>query len=116
MSGNELEDKLREDFIMALQCNKCGNVVDDLIGILKRDYVLVLRRPLYCKDCFSCDCSVNYGLTDLYNDAYCVHYQRRVNGMDSANACPHFLSGEEEARKSMARFHAELTDELIYDK
>ena len=34
MSGKELEDKLREDFIMALQCNKCGNVVHDLIGIL----------------------------------------------------------------------------------
>lgn len=115
MSGNYLEEKLREDFLEALKSNPCGDVVDDLIAVLKRDYVLVLKERHYCKDCFNCN-PCNYGLTDLLNDAYCKYYQRRMSSLTIANDCPHFLSGENEARKSIARLHCELTGDLIYDR
>ena len=118
MSRSEmLEEKLREDFLQALRCNKCGNVVDDLISILKRDYVLVVKKPLYCFDCFNCNPNVSM-LSGEFGvlDAYCKYLDKRICKFDAADDCRYYLNGREEARKTIARMHGELTGDLIYDE
>ena len=110
MGDKDLEAKLREDFRKALYCNKCGNVVDDLIAILKRDYVLLVKEPLYCRDCLHFH--TTYG---WLSHQYCMYYRQSIDGKGSANNCEHYCSGEDSARKSMARFHNELTGDLFYD-
>ncbi len=105
-----LEEKLREDFLKCLRSNPQGDVVDDLIKVLKRDYVLLFREPLYCSDCISC----NEDNIMISNGSpfYCMRFQRRVVN-EAANNCKHYLGGGESARRSMARFHNELTGDLF---
>lgn len=104
------ESKLREEFQCALKKNKCGNVVDDLIGILKRDYILLVKEPLYCRDCIHCN-----NTSGWISPAYCVYYQCKINNMSAADDCTHYFSGEQEARKSIARMHSDLTGDLFYE-
>ena len=42
-----LKKKLRKDFLNCLQKNPQGNVVDDLIRVLEKDYILIVKKPLY---------------------------------------------------------------------
>lgn len=105
----DCEDKLRNDFLKALKNNSCGDVVDDLIAILKKDYVLLVKEPLYCHEC------IHYNNTSGWiSPDYCVYYQRIIRNVNEANNCSHYFSGEEEARKSMARFHNSWTGDLFY--
>ena len=104
---NELEKKLKCKFRKALRENAGGNVVDELLAILKEDYILLARVPLSCRDC------VNYHYRSGYPSDWCVHRQKYIRDFRCAYNCKHFLSGDEEARKSIARLHADLTDEWI---
>ena len=104
------EEKLREEFLKALKSNSCGNVVDDLISILKRDYILVVKEPLYCHDCIHCNNTAGWISPD-----YCMYYQRKITNMSAADTCKHYFSGGLEARKSIARMHNSLTDDLFYE-
>lgn len=106
-----LEEKLREEFLECLKCNPQGDVVDDLIKVLKRDYVLLVREPLYCRDCVNCNedtMSISTG-----SPLYCMHFQMRVCD-SAANNCDYYLGGGEAARKSIARMHNSLTGDLFY--
>ena len=110
VNSDFLEEKLREDFLECLKGKSSGDVVDDLIKVLKRDYILVLKVPLYCRDCFNC----HEDMVSLTSTPYfCMHFQRRVQGGE-ANCCKFYLGGAEEARKSIAHLHNELTDDLFY--
>lgn len=106
-----LKKKLRKDFLNCLQKNPQGDVVDDLIKVLEKDYILIVKKPLYCKDCIHCHHDIGWSTQSPY---YCMHHQIRVVN-ESANNCNHYFSGEHEARKSIAHLHNELTDDLFYD-
>ena len=104
------ESKLRKEFQCALKKNPCGNVVDDLISILERDYILLVKEPLYCTDCIHCNNTSGWISPD-----YCMYYQKRINNTRAADDCIHYFSGEQEARKSIARLHNDLTGDLFYE-
>ena len=105
----DLEDKLREDFLKCLGKNNRGDVVDDLINVLKKDYVLLVKKPVYCSDC------VNFhDRQGWISPHYCMFYQRKIDKLTNAECCSHYFSGGEEARKSIARLHSELTGDLFY--
>lgn len=104
------KDKLRKEFIKALEGNKCGNVVDDLLDIICKDYVLLVRHPLYCKDCVHCH--QNYNSFDILHNSYCQYYQKRINDLDRCDYCEHYFGAELEASKSVAR----ITGGMFYDK
>lgn len=108
------EGKLRKDILQTLQNNKRGDVVDDIIKLIKKDYILLIREPLYCRDCVSCNDNTSNGRFFTTVPYYCKHYQRTVNYGDEANNCPHYLGGKEEARKSLARTFAHEGD-LFYE-
>ena len=111
---NDLVKKLREDFLDVVDD---VSVVDDLISILERDYILLVREKYRCVDCFNCNSDVNYwDGGDYFNDAFCMYYQRRVSSVMDAGGCEHFISGESAARESIARLHCDLTGDWIYDK
>ena len=104
---NEVEKQLRCSFRKALRDYKTGDVVDILMDIIREDYILLARVPLSCRDC------VNYHYRSGYPSDWCVHRQKYIQDCKCAYNCKHFLNGEEEARKSIARLHADLTDEWI---
>ena len=104
------EDKLRDEFLKALKGNPQGDVVDDLIGIIKKDYVLLVKEPLYCHECIHYNNTAGWISPD-----YCVYYQRIISNVNAANDCSHYCNGGNEARKSMARLHNDLTGDLFYE-
>ena len=113
VNQEEVEKSLRYDFIECLKNSNMGDIdsaVEELITILKKDYILLHSNPLYCKDCVSCN--TNY--TD-FGFSYCVYYQKRINSMGLANGCQHYLNGELEAKKSISVLHKELTKEWVQD-
>jgi hypothetical protein len=109
------EKQLRTDFLKALQSNKSEDVVDDLINIIKKDYVLLLRQPLYCGDCMHCKPTGFMGWTHNGSDAYCSYHQIRITTWGLSNNCKEYTDGGEYARRTMARFHNNLTGDLFYD-
>ena len=116
VNQEEVEKVLRQDFLECLQENNEYDteiLVDKLINVLKKDYLLLHSNPLYCKDCFNCNKSVNYGFS-IY-DSYCSYYEKRVNSLSICNHCSHYLNGELEAKKSISVLHKELTKEWIQD-
>ena len=106
---NELEKQLRNRFSKALRDYKTDNVVDILIDILKEDYIILARVPLSCRDC------VNYYYRSGYPSDWCVRRQKYIHDCKIAYNCRDYLGAEEEARKSIARLHSDLTDEWIID-
>lgn len=106
------ESKLREEFKrIIMEYNDDEEIVDNLLNILKRDYILLFKKEYYCRDCFNCHDN------GVYTNCryYCKYYQREVLYGDKANDCLHFLNGSEEARKTMAHFHNSLTGDLFYE-
>lgn len=105
----DLEEKLRDDFLKALGKNNRGDVVDDLINVLKKDYILLVKEPLNCRDCVNFH--DRYGWISPF---YCMFYQRKITDLSDADCCSHYFSGGLEARKSLARVHNDLTGDLFY--
>lgn len=106
----DYESKLRKDFLKCLSENSGGNVVDELISVLKKDYILLVRVPLSCRDCIHFNNTAGW-----IHPNYCAFYQRSFDSLSKANDCSHYFSGKEEARKSMARLHNDLTGDLFYE-
>ena len=106
---NELEKKLKCKFRKALRENAGGNVVDELLAILKEDYILLARVPLSCRDCF------NYHQRKGWPSDFCVKKQEYIQDCNCAYNCDGFVSGKESARRSLAYVHSELTDEWIIE-
>ena len=109
MVMSELEKKLRDDFLKCLQGNSGGNVVDELIGIIKSDYILLARNPVSCRDCFS------YNRHNGFPGDWCVYRQEYIRDCSCAVNCEHYLNGEDAARKTMARFKSDLSGEWIIE-
>ena len=106
--SREVEKQLRGKFLKALHGNPCGDVVDDLIGILKEDYILLARESCSCRDC------IHYrDLQHCIPSNHCDKYNCYLNNLHRAYNCDDYFSGAGEARKSIARFHNELTGEWI---
>ena len=107
---NEREKKLREDFLKCLRSNPCGDVVDDLIAVLKKDYVLVVKENRSCRHCF------NWSDTNIFCAAgYCVKHDNVIVDASVALNCDDYLSGSEKAKESIAVLRNGLTGDLIYD-
>lgn len=106
--SKELEKQIRCKFRKALKDYKTGNVVDILINILKEDYILLAKERCSCLDCIHFE-ELRYTVPSWRcNKFECVIY-------DSSRAynCDEYFSGQGEARKSIARMHAELTEDWI---
>lgn len=110
--NNILKEKLRKEFLKCLQNNPQGDVVDDLITVLEKDYILMLKEPLYCTDCIHCHNDMMSFTT--IPPFYCMQYQKRVYD-NNANNCKYYFSGKEQARKSIAGLHNSLTGDLFYE-
>ena len=106
----DLEKQLCNEFKKCIQNNTSDSVVDELINVLKRDYILLLREPLYCNECVNFHHSMMWSIEPYY----CMHYQRSIKHLSCADTCKHYFSGKHEARKSIARLHGQITDDLIY--
>ena len=109
------DSRLRKEFQRALQDNKCGNVVDDLLAIVKRDYILVAKEDCSCSNCFNFVDNTRFGgITSV--PYYCKYYQRRIDHFHmDATDCSHYFSGSQEAKNAMAKVHYDLTGEDYYD-
>lgn len=106
--SKELEKQIRCKFRKALRDYKTGNVVDILIDILKEDYILLAKEHCSCLDCVHCHESMH-----TLPSHHCTKYNRFVNDFSQAYNCDEYFGGKGEARKSIARFHNELTGEWI---
>ena len=107
-TNDEYDSKVHKEFQDALDKDAS---VDELISILKKNYLFVPKYELSCKDCFNCE--DNTGQSFITNiPYYCRYYQRPLNHLHlTANDCDHYLSGGFEAKKSIAKLHYELTGE-----
>lgn len=108
------ESNLRKDFLEIVGDDN-GDLVEDLLNCVTRDFILLAKKPLYCRDCLHCHSSaINGFLTS--NPYYCDYYGRTVNlNHMECTDCSHYFSGEEEARKSIAKFHYDLTGNVFYE-
>ena len=106
---NELEKKLREDFLKCLHENAGGNVVDELINVIRRDYILLAKQPVSCRDCFS------YNRHNGFPSDWCVYKQEYIRDCSCAVNCRHYLTGEDAARKAFARVRNELNGDWILE-
>lgn len=103
---NFSEEKLLKEFNQITGDEKLSN---ELLDCLKRDFVLVVKEPRFCSECFNCH------QTGGIPGHYCTHYGL-ISDVGRANVCSDYLSGGESARKSIAVLHNSLTGDLIYDK
>ena len=89
-------------------------IIGELLNIIKKDYILLAKEEVNCKDCINCkDNWGEYGISNIHY--YCIYYQKPINHLHMmANDCNHFLSGKFEAKKSIAKMHYELTGEDYY--
>ena len=99
---SEVEKKLRENFHKCLNGDCDSNTVDELMDIIKKDYILLARVPLNCRNC------VNYNRLTGYPSDWCIKYQRYIADCSIAYNCSGYLGAEEEARKSIALLHGSL--------
>ena len=106
---NEVEKQLRCRFRKALRDYKTGDVVDILMDIIREDYILLARRPLSCRDCFS------YKRHNGFPGDWCVYKQEYIRDCGCAVNCEHYLNGEDAAREAMARVRSELSGEWIIE-
>ena len=104
----EIEKQLKCRFRKVLRENSGGNVVDELIGILKEDYILLAKVHCSCLECIYYE-SLKYSIPS----DYCRKYNHRICDYSRAYNCNDYFSGKGEARKSIARFHNELTGDWI---
>lgn len=108
--SSEVEKQIKCKFRKALRENAGGNVVDELISILKEDYILLAKKRCSCLDCIH-----HEELRHTIPSHYCNTFNSFIGDFNKAYNCDEYFSGKGEARKSIARFHNELTGEWIVE-